>query len=310
MMTTIFRPASSQPAEAVGREPAQHQSSRIVTYLLCEVARRTYRWGLSNFRLRRRAEALEERLSKLPQSGVGPLLKDVDPAMERRIAPLRSEDRELVIGDFDQDGGIAPRFGGMHGVPSVGATDFLPRKGCPVLLVDLNGHLGVRKEFRKFGAFVRELEALFDLQAGGCAVPRLMNVDWDAHTITIAFIPGDVVREMLAEAGADIRDRTLESAYTRSIDKERIRRGRERVPEVLSDWQVSRIGAALSAIHDAGYALEDVKFGNIILDREGEPVFIDLERALPTARLPRALADHLREIDLRKFRDHFGVRAA
>jgi tRNA A-37 threonylcarbamoyl transferase component Bud32 len=137
-----------------------------------------------------------------------------------------------------------------------------------------------------------------------------MNVDWDAHTITIEFVRGNVVREMLAEAGADIRDRTLESGYTRSIDKERIRRGRERVPQVLSDWQVARIAAALDSIHEAGYALEDVKFGNIILDTEGEPVFIDLERALPVARLPRVLSDHLRQIDLRKFRDHFGVGAA
>jgi tRNA A-37 threonylcarbamoyl transferase component Bud32 len=136
-----------------------------------------------------------------------------------------------------------------------------------------------------------------------------MNVDWHAHTITITFVPGDVVREMLAEAGADIRDRTLETAYTRSIDKERIRRGRERVPDVLSDWQVSRIAAALDAIHGAGYALEDVKFGNIILDTQGEPVFIDLERALPVARLPRLVADHARALDWRKFRTHFGDRS-
>jgi hypothetical protein len=53
--------------------------------------------------------------------------------------------------------------------------------------------------------------------------------------------------------------------------------------------------------------LEDVKFGNIILKAgTGEAIFVDLERALPVASLPASLADHLREIDLRKFRDHFG----
>lgn len=308
MMTTISRPASSQPAEAI-RE-ASAQPSGIATYLALEIARRAYRWSRCNLRLRERVDRLKERLPILPRSGVGVLLNDVDPRLEKRIAPLRCPDRELVIGDFDQDGGIAPRFGGMHGVPSISAKDFMTRTGFPILLVDLNGRLGVRKEFRKFSAFVQELEALLDLEAFGCRVPQLMNVDWDAHTITIAFVPGNVVREMLAEAGADIRDRTLESAYTRSIDKERIRRGRELVPQVLSDWQVSRIAAALDAIHAAGYTLEDVKFGNIILDSAGEPVFIDLERARPIAGLPRLLADHLREIDLRKFRDHFGASAA
>jgi len=35
-------------------------------------------------------------------------------------------------------------------------------------------------------------------------------------------------------------------------------------------------------------------------------VFVDLERALPVASLPPWLADHLRQIDVRKFREHFG----
>jgi tRNA A-37 threonylcarbamoyl transferase component Bud32 len=308
MMTTISRPASSQPDDALWRASAERQPPGTITYILCEIARRTYRWGRANLRLQRRLERLKGQLSDLPRRNVGVLLKDVDPKLERRIARLRQQDRELVIGDFDQDGGIAPRFGAMHGVPSISVAEFMPRNGCPVLLVDINGRLGVRKEFRRFSAFVRELEALVQLESCGCRVPRLMNVDWGAHTITIMFIPGNVVREMLAEAGADIRDRTLESAYTRSVDKERVRRGRELVPQVLSDWQISRIASALDAIHAAGYALQDVKFGNIILDAQGEPVFIDLERALPLARLPRRVADHARALDWRKFRDHFGER--
>jgi tRNA A-37 threonylcarbamoyl transferase component Bud32 len=308
MMTTISRPASSQPAEAAGEGRTEPQSPGIIAYLLCEAARRAYRWSRGNLGLQRRVERLKQQLPDLPRTGIGVLLKHVDPAMEMRIAPLRQPDRELVIGDFDQDGGIAPRFGRMRNVPSISATDFMTRTGFPILLVDLDGRLGVRKEFRRFSAFVQELEALLDLEASACSIPRVMNVDWDAHTITITFVPGDVVREMLAKAGADIRDRTLETAYTRSIDKERIRRGRELVPQVLSDWQVSRIASALDAIHAAGYALEDVKFGNIILDTKSEPVFIDLERALPIARLPRRIADHARALDWRKFRDHFGER--
>ncbi len=310
-MTTISRPASSQRAEAAGEASAQRrQPSGKATYLLLELARRAYRWSRANLRLQRRVERLRARLSTLPCRGVGVLLDEVDSGMEERIAPLRQDDLELVIGDFDQDGGIVPRFGTMQGIHAIAAKDFMVRTGFPVLLVDLNGRLGVRKEFRRFSAFVQELEALLDLEASGAPVPRVMNVDWEAHTITISFVPGAVVREMLAEGGADIRDRTLETAYSRAIDKERIRRGRDVVPRVLSDWQVSRIAGALADIHAAGYALEDVKFGNIILDRKGEPVFIDLERALPIARLPRWLADHARQLDWRKFRDHFGDRAA
>ncbi len=227
---TISRPASSQPAERA-REASARPRHRQPTaaYLLHELARRAYRWGRSNLRLQQRVERLKARLPTLPRRGVGVLLKDVDPEMEKRIAPLRHEDRELVIGDFDQDGGIVARFGDMQGVPTIDAADFMVRSGFPVLLVDLNGRLGVRKEFRRFSAFVQELEALLDLETRG-PVPKVMNVDWDAHTITISFVHGSVVRELLANAGADIRDRTLKSAYSRSIDKERVRRGASASP--------------------------------------------------------------------------------
>ena len=241
----------------------------------------------------------------LPRDGVGVLLKDVDPEMEKRIAPLRREDRELVIGDFDQDGGILARFGDMQGVPTIDAADFIVRSGFPVLLVEINGRLGVRKEFRRFSAFVQELEALLDLETRA-PVPKVMNVDWEAHTITISFVHGNVVPEMLANGAKHPRS-YFKSAYSRSIDKERVRKGRERVPEILSSRQISSIARALTKIHAAGYALEDVKFGNIILDMEGEPIFVDLERALPIARLPRFLAAHACELDFQKFRDHFGT---
>ena len=116
----------------------------------------------------------------------------------------------------------------MQGVPTIDAADFMVRSGFPVLLVDLNGRLGVRKEFRRFSAFVQELEALLDLETRG-PVPKVMNVEWE-HTITISFVHGNVVRELLANAGADIRDRPLKSAYSRSIDRGTRPNGRERVP--------------------------------------------------------------------------------
>ena len=234
-------------------------------------------------------------------------VEELDPALDRRVAPLRQPDHELVIADFDQNGLVASRFGKIAGVATIGRDKFMIRSGCPVLLVDLNGRLGVRKEFRNRGRFVQELEALLHLEATECPVPRLMNVNWDKGSITITFVPGDVVRELLAEAGADIRDRESDGSYTREVDRQRVRNGREIVPKVLSDRHVAEVAAGLDAIHSAGFVLEDVKFGNIILKApSGEPVFVDLERALPVASLPSWLADHLRQIDVRKFREHFG----
>lgn len=300
------RPASLQPVE-VAQAPLR-PLTRFATYVTCEISRRIYRWSRSSLRIEQRSRRLEAELGRrLPRPGVGMPVEELDPALDRRLAPLRKADCELVIADFDQNGAIASRFGDIAGIATISRDKFMDRSGCPVLLVDLNGRLGVRKEFRNRGRFVQELEALLHLESSACPVPQLMNVDWQKGSITITFVPGDVVRELLAEAGADIRDRDIDGSYTREVDRQRIRSGRELVPSVLSRRHIEGVAAALDSIHAAGFVLEDVKFGNIILKaRTGEPIFVDLERALPVASLPPRLADHLRQIDLRKFRDHFG----
>lgn len=280
----------------------------MVGSVTLEIARRVYRWRHSNIGIKKRLRHLRQELDPLPRSDVGMRLKDLDPSLEERVAPIREQDRELIIGDFDQDGGILPRFGQIAGAPIIAPTQFLARSGSKVSLVDLNGRLGVRKDFAsEIARFVLELEALLCLERGNCPVPRIMNVDWDTHSITLTFVPGHVIRELLAAAGANIRDRDLREPFSRTRLRERVRVGLQFVPKIMSDKQVAQIAAGLAAIHSAGFALEDVKFGNIILEaNSGEPVFIDLERALPINGLPRRLADHLKEIDMRKFREHFG----
>jgi hypothetical protein len=283
----------------------------MLEFVTLEIARRAYRWRHSKIGIKKRLKRLREELDGLPRRDVGIRLKDLDPSLEQRVAPMREQDRELIIGDFDQDGGILPRFGKIAGAPVIAPTQFLPRTGSKVSLVDLNGRIGVRKDFAsEAGRFVLELEALLRLETGRCPAPRVMNVDWAAHSITETFVPGHVIRELLAAAGANIRDRDLNEPFSRARQRDRVRVGLEHVPKIISDKQIAAIAAGLNAIHSAELVLEDFKFGNIILEaNSGEPVFIDLERALPISGLPRKLADHLKEIDLRKFREHFGLTA-
>jgi hypothetical protein len=290
------------------KPPSRPDDARNVGFLIWEIARRAYRWRRLNIGVGRRLRRLQARLANLPRTGVGVLVKDVDPSLDERLAPMREKDRELVIGDFDQDGGILPRFGEIAGAPLIAQTQFMARTGPEVLLVDLDGRLGVRKNFGgRIGPFIQEIEALLALETRGCPVPRLMNVDWVAHTITATFVPGNVVRELLAAAGANIRDRDLRLPFSKYELRERVVTGRQYLPKIMSDEQISAVATALKSIHAAGFVLEDVKFGNIILEgKSGEPVFIDLERALPIDNLPRPLAGYLKQVDLRRFREHFG----
>src|SRR4051812_4797933 len=98
-----FQPDSSLRAEATVQQHSGHRRfSRVATYVTCEISRRVYRWTRSSWRIEQRIKALQARLGALPRSGIGILVEELDPALDRRVASFRLPDRELVIADFDQ----------------------------------------------------------------------------------------------------------------------------------------------------------------------------------------------------------------
>ncbi|MEO5774010.1 MAG: hypothetical protein ABIQ32_07830 [Sphingomicrobium sp.] len=290
---------------------ARSRLERIVAparFVAGELLRRAYRRRFLSADLPARRERLRQRLAVELEPSVGPRVSELDRAAEDRISPHRTDGQELCLGEFDQDGGLLPHFGPIAGLPIIAPEQFLPRRKYSVRLMDVGGRLGVRKEYAgREGRFLQELEAALHLSRRRCLVPAVIAVNWDRPAITFEYVPGDVLREMLARAGAKLRDRDVLQGPARSSPRERIRSGREKVPELLSPAQIREIVDGLRSIHAAGYVLEDVKYGNIIIRHgTGSPLFIDFERALPTEGLPRWLADHLRAVDLHKLRDHFG----
>ena len=131
-------------------------------------------------------------------------------------------------------------------MPSIASDQFMPRTGFPVLLVDLNGRLGVRKEFRSYGRFVQEIEALLDLDARGCPVPQIMNVDWYAHALTITLCRGGLCVRCSRNGRASATEPW--KALIALDRKERISTRPRIVRRVLSDWQISRIAAGLATL--------------------------------------------------------------
>jgi hypothetical protein len=179
--------------------------------------------------------------------------------------------------------------------------------------VDHNGWVGVRKEFRgDKAAFANELEASLDLAEAGCHVPPIFTADFEQLSITFAYIDGSVVRESLAQAGAPLRNRDWRPARTRLgnrwLDRERCVAGRKLVEKVVGRDIAQRVGEELLAIHRAGYTIEDVKYGNIIIEAKTEtPYFVDCEQALPLRHVSRAAATYLRDRDAEKLNDLFGT---
>src|SRR5262249_51953387 len=202
---------------------------------------------------------------------------------------MRRTDEEITLASIDQDGLLLPRFEQLWPAPRVAADAFLPRNRFELVVVDHDGWIGVRKDFRGNRiAFVNELEAALDLAAAGCHVPAILGVDFDRPSITFAYINGAVVREALAQAGAPMRDRDVRpdraALGDRRMQREQREAGRGLVDKVLEPESIARIGQNLLAIHRTGYTVEDVKYGNVIIDVTKTPFFVDWERALPLRR--------------------------
>src|SRR5262245_56649861 len=107
-----------------------------------------------------------------------------------------------------------------------------------------------------------------------------------------------------------MRDRDVRPDHAalsdRRIRRERREAGRRLVDKVLEPETIARIGQAMLAIHRAGYTVEDVKYGNIIIEVTKTPYFVDCERALPLRRFSRATATYLRDRDADHLNQLFG----
>jgi len=241
-------------------------------------------------------------------------LAQLCPELDEICRPLRRPNEEIVLASIDQDGFFYPRFERFWAAPCVDAGAFLPRGRFELSVVDRDGWVGVRKDFRgNKTAFVSELETALDLAARGCNVPALLSADFEQLSITFAYINGSVVRELLAQAGAPMRDRDVRPSRfalaSCRIQKERRAAGRRLVDQVLQPDTVANIGEALLAIHRAGYTFEDVKYGNVIIEATtNTPYFVDCERALPLGSFSRATATYLRDCDADKLNQLFGTK--
>jgi serine/threonine protein kinase len=205
------------------------------------------------------------------------------------LAALRAELQQspvVTIADIDQDGYFLPRFGPVPGVVSATQEDFMERKRYSLQLVALENKVGVKKSYgQRRAGFLNELEVLHSL-AGCCNVPAILDVDFAELSIVISFIPGAVIREELAAKGAKLRNRDVDdnpSFRQLSGTEQRSRRvteARRVLSDVLDQEMVEDIFAELQKLHRAGVLVNDIKYGNVIIERSsGQPYLIDFDHA-------------------------------
>jgi SAM-dependent methyltransferase len=75
----------------------------------------------------------------------------------------------------------------------------------------------------------------------------------------------------------------------------------------LEPETIASIGQTMLAIHRAGYTVEDVKYGNVIIEVNKTPYFVDCERALPLRQFSHTTATYLRDRDADQLNQLFGT---
>jgi tRNA A-37 threonylcarbamoyl transferase component Bud32 len=294
----------------LGVAPWSHRAARPLHEIM--------RWKVARARQSHvdgRIKELRERVAHrdIEETGYRISLARLCPALDDICRPIRRAGQEILLARIDQDGFLCPQFDHLWSAPRVTADAFLPRNRFELAVVDHDGWVGVRKDFRgDKAAFANELEASLDLAEAGCPVPPVFRVDFDRLSITFAYIDGIVVREALAQAGAPMRDRDRSPGQTQRdndrIYRERCLAGRALVDQVVGHESIGRIRDALLAIHRAGYALGDVKYGNIIIEAATKtPYFVDCERALPLRDFSASSATALRDRDADTLNQLFGT---
>lgn len=242
----------------------------------------------------------------------GYFLTTEDLGITHKVQGIESRS-EVCLGEFDMDGFLLSRIGSIEGIPTIAENDFLERDKFGVFLLLKNGRVCVKKGYNgNKTAFHQELVSLCLANEIGCNVPAIVDVNFEALTITMSFIWGSVLREELASAGARIRDSQVgcneEQGYftRREFARQRRMDGKQYLSQVIGKCFIDSLEEQFERLYSNGIVNHDIKYGNIIIERRTKmPFLIDFESCLifrnPSSSLCKSFANKDRAI----FESHF-----
>jgi len=217
----------------------------------------------------------------------------------------------IVLADIDQDGFFVPKVSGLTRLPIKSREEALPRLRYELTLVAYRGTVGIRKQFGSDKhAFTREAYALFRLRKSGCNIPHILGIDFDHHVLVMSFIPGQVLREAIANKGVRLRDCDRpESHEGHSVDMhDHVVASKHVLHEVVTPGFISDLYDQIRIMHSYKFLLGDLKYGNVIIGAEDmKPYLIDLESASELREVPDILFPLFVSNDIERFDNLFGT---
>ena len=239
----------------------------------------------------------------------------LESGMLEKLKAAVKDSREVVIAEIDQNGFFLSHFGMIKGMPCISEDQFMQRKRFTLRLVAVDGVAGVKKHYKGcLPSFLNEIEALQTFGRSGCNVPAILDVDFENLTLTLSYVPGPVLKEELAGRGAVLHDRDVDEnpdfmkLKHQELRLRRIEEGKRVLNDIVGQQFIEAIFDQMIKIHRTGFILNDIKYGNIIIEeKSGEPYLLDFELSMNCTGMGNSSFRALRDLDIEKFNLHFGV---
>jgi tRNA A-37 threonylcarbamoyl transferase component Bud32 len=194
---------------------------------------------------------------------------------------------EYLLGEYDQDCYILSDLEPIHLGSTIDRDHFIPRKRFKIFLVSVYGRLGVKKVYSGDPvAFANELKIYARLSGKKINIPAILDVNFDRFSITFSYIRGPTLRERLHDIGAVISDHDIEKNPELSKLPHENRwliqteNKYESLYSIIDLQFVENLFDEIKKIHDSDIYINDVKYGNIIIEAQSnKPFLIDFEES-------------------------------
>lgn len=216
---------------------------------------------------------------------------------------------EVIIADIDQTGLWFSHYGPIENVPQIRQSEFRERYRFKIQVVSLGGKVGVKKNYNGNAlAFANELRALYLLANEGCNVPAVMAIDFDKLTLTMSYIKGDPLDDLIAKVEAETiyknseKDGNLVTLVSGQKRTRNIQQGTLPLDDILDKKQITDMLDHLQKILRGRIILKDIKYGNVIIERKtGKPFWIDFDFSRYYPKASKGTFAFLRDMDIERF---------
>ncbi len=234
----------------------------------------------------------------------------------KEVKKLLRHQPQVVIADIDQDGLLYSYFGPIKDIPTVSKKRFLKKKRFALKMIVFHDTVAIKKEFcgNKI-SFVNELSALHHLAITGCNIPAILDIDFNKLSIIKSYIVGWNLQEKLAQKGAFVRDYDVERDPKMKILSPRqesikyIEEGKRFLLKVVDSQFIDNLFVELKKIHIAGFEVYDIKYRDVIVERESnKPFLVDFSSARDYRKCNRQIFRITCDRDTEKFNLAFDTK--